>query len=477
MGDLSFHIDATYRWDYAQQIIASPAIRSVLLMNASPDKVRYALQHTDFVVVRVFDPFSEYRGGDNPDFEKNILDLHSPQEFVAVLNQLGYSEFRFNPKVRFVVGYNEPYGKRGNDLRVQNQKMTAIASALVGAGYGVGLGGWATDKSFYADDFKAGHWDNLIDLSVANPNFISWDVHEYDVINPFIGHLKEYPDGFPDTLKTAYAVDPNNVADIPYRASEGNILNNYKVGRVALAIERSYERHGRSFFWYRGECGHDFKDDGALKPFIDDWYKPTFGHPSGILTYKAYYDEVLGGITEEQYDELIAGQYFELAKQDPLECQMNAIFAHNGSPQWVNTFNTAQRPYFVTLIATNVENGGQPMPEFTFNPSDFGLYDVKTITGGNVRVRDTYGLQSTVLDVFFSPTPKRVLMVHPAVGIEGYAPSEDGHTWVYVVFPNGTSGWSAFNLLDFVSVTPPPPPPDETDYKAMVIAIREIVNQ
>lgn len=474
MGDLSFHFDATYRWDYAQQIIASPAIRSAFLMNTNPAQVRFALQHTDFVVVRVFDPFNEYAGGNNPDFEKKILDLHAPQEFVSKLDQLGFAEFKNNPKVRFVVGWNELYGKRGNDLRTQNLKMTAVGLAMVQAGYGVGLGGYAADKSFYMDDVAAGHWDSLINLAVQYPTRVSFDVHEYDVITPFAGHLKFYPDGFPDTLKTAFTIDPNNIGAIPYRKSEGAIENNYKIGRIALLIERSYQRHGKSFYWYRGECAHDFKDDGALKQFIDEWYKPQFGHPSGINSLLPYYNHVLGGISGEQYDELIAGQYVALEKQDPPECQANFIFAHNGTIEWI-PFNTATRPYFVQLIANHREETDVIDPTFEFSALNFTRYAVSTTTGGKVRVRDTYGLNSTVLDAFFRPTPQDVLMVHPSEQIEDYPPVRDGHTWVYFVFPNGVTGWSAFNLLDETLVELPPPP-DEPDYKAMIEAIREIIS-
>jgi len=149
--DISFHILASYRWELASDIIKAPAIRSVLLLDPTPSQIQFALQHCDFVVVRIFDPFGEWHGGANPDFEKTILDNHSPYEFAQFVDS-HFSQFKGNKKLRFVIGWNELYLRRGNKEREQNRKMTEVGRALVNAGYGIGLGAWAADKSFYQDD-------------------------------------------------------------------------------------------------------------------------------------------------------------------------------------------------------------------------------------------------------------------------------------------------------------------------------------
>ena len=76
--DLSFHVLASYNWQLASDIIKAPAIRSVLLLDPTVEQINFALQHCDFVVVRIFDPFHEYDSGRNPDFEKDILDFLPP---------------------------------------------------------------------------------------------------------------------------------------------------------------------------------------------------------------------------------------------------------------------------------------------------------------------------------------------------------------------------------------------------------------
>lgn len=467
MGDLSFHIDATYNWEAAKQILAAPNIRSCLLMNASPDQVSFALLHTDFVVVRLFDPFNEYRGGQDPNFEKEILDRHSPTEFPAILDQLGYARFKFNPKLRFVVGWNEVYSRRGHAERDQNKKIVSIANAMLTAGYGVGLGAWAADKSFYPDDFDNGHWDEIIRFSVANRDNVSWDVHEYEVGVTAGQHLKSYPDGYPQSLLNVEAMKKENWGSIQY---DGNLDNDFHVGRVDIALARSILITGESFGFYRGECAHDFKDDGPLKEFLETQFIPRFGKPSGVNSLQAYYTYLAGGnLTNEQYNRTLADDYYWLADNDGGAIS-NFIFAHNGSPDWIK-FNTgnSNRASFVQLIMEHSGMAVPPRKEFNFSADDFQLYNVRTTTGGNVRVRDTYGLNSTVQSRFYTPQFQQVALVHPSQNIPDYPPVQDDLTWVYAVFENGISGWSAFDLLDAQIVQ------DDTDYRAMIEAIREIV--
>lgn len=474
MSSISFHFDCTYQWQYAQQIIASPNIRSALLMNTSPDQVAYTLQHVDFVVVRIFDIFNEYQGGKNPDFEKAILDRHSPSEFVAALDNQGFSRFKGNPKVRFVCSWNELYYKGGQAERSQNQKLIAVGTAMINAGYGIGLGAWAADKSFNQVDVDAGHWDDIIRFSVQHRDMASWDIHEYTVGRTANQHLKSYPNGYPETLLNPAAMQKDNFGSIPY---SGNISGNYHMGRVAMVLVRSEQLTGQKFGFYRGECAHDFKDDGSLKEFIKNEFEPRFGKPSGINSLQSYYTHLAGGnLSNAAYNQMLYEDIEWLAKNDG-GAIANFIFAHNGHSDWVKS-NTANgnRVEFVTAIVNHRDETtipDTPAPEFSFTPAQFEVYRVRSITGGNVRVRDTYGLNSVVLEPRFTPEFQDVALVHPNQAINQYPPQANGFTWVYVVFAGGISGWSAWELLEALPVIPPT---QEPDYKAMVLQIRQIVN-
>jgi hypothetical protein len=470
MGDLSLHIDAQHNWEYAKTILASPNIRSALLMNASPDQVSYALLHADFVVVRLFDPFNEHRGGQDPDFEKKILERHSPQEFVAALDNQGFGRFKHNEKLRFVVGWNEVYSKRGQAERTQNAKIIAIADAMINAGYGVGLGAWAAAKSFYQDDVDNGHWDDLIRFSVANRDMVSFDLHEYEVLRTAGQHLKSYPDGYPDSLLNIEAMKKENWGVVNY---DGKIDNDYHIGRVDLLLARSEQITGDRFGFYRGECAHDYLDDGPLKQFLETKINSRFGRPTGVNSLQSYYTYLAGGnLSNDDYNRMLYEDYEWLAANDG-GAIANFIFAHNGSSQWVQ-FNTANanRNSFVSRIMNHVSTSN-PMPDnpptFNFSPDDFVLYNMRSNTGGNVRVRDTYGLNSVVQSVFFTPQYQEIALVHPNRNIPQYPPIANGFTWVYVIFNNGVAGWSALDLLEIEAVV------DDTDYKAMIEAIRAIV--
>lgn len=474
MSDLSFNFNCLYKWDYAKQIIQAPLIRSAFLLNADPDKVAFALQHTDFVVVRVFDPFNEYDGGNNPDFEKAILDRHDPQDFVDYLNT-HWSRFRGNAKVRFVLGWNELYSKRGNDERRQNVLMQNVGLAMVNAGYGVGLGAWAADKSFYADDINAGQWDSLLLFAMANKNMVSLDVHEYSVTRPFNQHLKSYPDGYPATLLNPVAMRIENAGKIPYYTSEGNIEGNYHIGRVALLLERAKQLTGDFFYWYRGESAHDFKDDGALKEFIKNDYTPRFGRPSGINTMWNYYRFINGNdIDDSRFDAMLLEDYNWLAQNSPASCQANFIFAHN-TGYW-HEFDTTRRPGFVSLIANHNSGGYEPPdkpdpdPDFNFPDSLFTPVNVKSNTGGNVRIRDNYGTKSRVIGAF-TPTPVKVAYVNPIDGNNpAYPPEKDGFSWLQFKLQNGAIAWSALELLDLYEED------DCENYKKAIEDIRVIIS-
>ena len=138
MGDISFHFDCTYEWETIKSILQSGKITTSFLMNANHEQIAYALQHCEFVVVRIFDPFNEYRGGDNPDFEKDVIANHGANEFASFLDQ-NYARFRYAPRIRWVVGWNELYSKRGIAERNQNRKIIDIANAMIDSGFGVGL--------------------------------------------------------------------------------------------------------------------------------------------------------------------------------------------------------------------------------------------------------------------------------------------------------------------------------------------------
>jgi hypothetical protein len=451
--DISFHILSSYQWEFAQDIIKAPAIRSVLLLDPSIEQIQFSLQHTDFVVVRIFDPFNEYQGGANPDFEKAILDNHSPYEFVQFLNS-SYSAFKGNSKLRFILGWNELYSKRGDREREQNQKMTAIGRHMIEAGYGVGLGGWAADKSFYQDDINNGHWDEIILFAIANPEWVSFDCHEYTVTRTAQQHLIDYPDGYPDSLLTPSAMQSDNFGVVHYESnSEVSSSGNWHIGRTAWLLERAIHIAGQHFKWYRGECAHDFKDDGALKDFMNNQFIPVFGKPRGVNTLYSYYTYIKAdgndtySLPVDEYNQMLYEDYAWLALNSPDSNQANFIFAHNGNPDWVD-FNTANpaRLSFVNRIMQHEVGINPPdlppLPEF--NPSDFALYDIKSNTGGNVRVRDYPSLKSQILDVFFSPTIKQVAFVHPDKNIENYPVIADGWSWVYSVHEGGIGGWSAW---------------------------------
>lgn len=490
MVDVTLHVDATYRWSEMQELIKHPNLQSVLLINASPQQVSYALLHCRFVIVRIFDPFREYAGGVNPDFEKTILDNHSPPEFPDMLDRMGYGVFRGNENVRFVVGWNELYGKRGNDLRIQNDKMVAVGQTLVSAGYGVGLGGWAADKSFHSDDVAAGHWDSVIDFAIANPQFVHLDIHEYNVLRPAIEHLQSYPQGFPDSLKIPANMQAGNFGSVPYTRDEGNIENNYHIGRTALLWQRSLNRHGQGFRWYAGEAVHDFKADGALKPLIDGWVQPNFGTPRGINSdgMRGYYRHINSGqLSELQYDALLAEDIQWFLENTTAETVI--LFAWNASRDWVQ-FDYAKRMGLVQFV---IQHEGvfppvtgnpdtQPLPDDTQpvptvydpQPEDFALYEVATTTGGGVRIRETPSLSSVVIGAFDS-VPEIVAIVSPTIPREGYPVSAGGYLWVVVILEGGQQGWSAWSTEAGVRLLELSPVQPQTSAEETLQAIRDLV--
>ena len=447
MGDLSFHFNCQYKWDYAKQIIASPNIRSCLLMNANHKQIDYALLHCDFVVVRDFDPFNEYAGGANPDFEKAILDKHSPQEFLDYANAR-HAKYKGNSKLRFVFGWNELYSKRGSAEREQNQKMVDVGRALVSAGFGVGLGGWAADKSLYLDDINNGHWDNVIEFALENKAMVSLNFHEYTVTRTANQHLINYPDGYPDSILNVAAMQPQNWGTIQW---EGNgIEGNYHIGRVAYLINHAKKRYSDVFKWFRGECAHDYKDDGALRDFIQNVYTPRFGRPTGVNSMRAYYQYLNGGsITDSEFAKMLFDDYKWLIDNDPPSCQANFIFAHD-SGIW-SEFDTTRQPGFVTMVVNLGQDDSPTVPidkpdiEFT----KFKRVKVRTNTGGRVRVRQGHNLNAFILDVVFG-----VSFTTVNVGLDDsgkmYSVFEGGYNWMYFKFDNGVSGWSASDLLEIV---------------------------
>jgi hypothetical protein len=61
MGNLTVHLECTSGFDArGRKLLASEGVQSAFLLNANPEQIQYALDHTTgIVVVRVYDPFGE----------------------------------------------------------------------------------------------------------------------------------------------------------------------------------------------------------------------------------------------------------------------------------------------------------------------------------------------------------------------------------------------------------------------------------
>lgn len=386
MANITLHIDATHNWPKAAAFLASEGVQSAFLLNANPDQIQYALDHTSgIVVVRVYDPFGERRNiGDN--FEKDILLRHNQGDFVAWLNQQDLSRFKGNKRVRFILGWNECHYVDAAYQRKQNTAMIEVSKALIQAGYGVAMFGMAADKTIQSEDCDNGVWDETIDFAIQNSEWVHIDLHEYEVGRLASQHLKAYPVGYPRSIEDPNAMRQENWGAIDYSVKRNG---NWHIGRVSWLLNRSREKFGKDFPWARGEFGWDYKDDGSLRAYIPE-YMGRYGKPQGLPSLRPLFCKLMNNVNLSD-KELCEEAYKDLAWMvsfDPPSCLSNALFAHNPQRDHVN-FNVSMLPFehLYTLLG---QQKAQDIPMPT-TPSDtlIPMRAKSTASATNIRTEAT----------------------------------------------------------------------------------------
>lgn len=333
MGRITIHLECTANWEEGKLFLAQAGVETAFLLNANPEQVQYTLDHTTgIVVVRVYDPFWE-RAQRGDDFEKDSILRHTPQEYINWLNANNFSQFKGNKRTRFALGYCEMY-YNGRDYQIrQNAKMLAIADAMVKAGYGCALFGMATDKTIQMADVEAGVWKPVTDWLKANRDWAHLDVHEYELGRLASQHLKAQFKPYPESIVDPASMAFSNWGTIHY--SGDGIKENWHVGRVAWL--------GTGFPYAYGECGSDYKADGAIGAWLPV-FTAKYGKPQGFPSNRDLYHDLMGRpLNDKEFCEEIWKDLSWFAAQDPT-CLSYAVFAWNAQPEH-QPFNIGKPEY------------------------------------------------------------------------------------------------------------------------------------
>lgn len=354
MGNITVHAECTSGWDRIKPFLAQKGVETAMLLNANPDQIQYALDNcAGIVVVRVFDPFNEYASmGSN--FERDIILRHLPSEFVNWLNSKDLSRFKGNPRVRFILGWNEMSYAGAEYQRRQNKAMIAVTDALIKAGYGVAMFGLASDKTIQMEDAIAGVWDETIEFLQEHSEWAHLDCHEYEVGKLASAHLKSYPKPYPSSIEDVHSMRYANWGEIAYEGS--GIATNYHIGRIAWLLQRG------KFPYARGEMGWDFKDDGALGRYIPD-YSSRFGRPSGLNSLRRLFSHLAGKeqLSDREFCQEAWNDLEWFTSFDP-DCLSNAIFAdNNGRDHAAFNLGLPQYEHLYTLLGQQ-STKETPMP-------------------------------------------------------------------------------------------------------------------
>lgn len=450
MANVSLHVEATHRWEDLKPFLRQPGIQSVLLLNANPEQIQYCLDNcSGLITVRVYDPFNEANTGLGENFEKDIMLRHQPWEFVAFLNRTDIGRFKGNKRVRYILGWNEPYYRDGKQQKDQLVGMIAVATAMIEAGYGVALLGVATDKSLQIVDVENGVWDNLIDFAIDNSDWVHLDCHEYELTRPANQFLKSYPVPFPHSIIDPASMAFENWGRIPY--SGDGIKTNYHIGRIALLLDRAMFRRGKHFFWTRGEMGYDTKTDGPLDSFVKNIFTPKFGFPMGLNSLRKLFEFLLGGrpLTDKEFDIEVYRDMHWWTSQDPKSCLGNYFFAWNGSPRWASCdVSNGKHSYLLSLLgAQQAEgNGGELPPELP--TIDFAQpYSVFSKNANNIIIRTNPTTAAPQTGVYVTPAPQFAFIPKG----DYPHPQADGYSWAYLSL-SGFKGWVAERLVQFTAV-------------------------
>lgn len=475
MANISIHLNCVYDWDRIKVFLAQDGIHTALLLNANAEQIQYALDNVDGIVtVRVFDPWNEYAGGANREFEKDIILRHKPADFVQWINShFNYSQFKGNKRVRFILGWNEMFYAGGDYQRSQNRAMIATAKALIEAGYGVAMFGLAADKTLQITDMNLGVWDEVIEFADEFSDWAHIDVHEYEVGRLASQHLKVQSVGYPDSMIDPHAMRQENWGTIAYEGD--GIYSNWHIGRVAWLLVRA-EKLGKQIFWARGECGWDFKDDGKLRAFIANVFSPQFGRPSGANTLRPLITHLLGAqsLSDSQLDDELWKDLEWIASQDPPNCLQNIVFCwHNHSEH--RAFNLAEANHARLRLLMGKQNGRPSIPPMVQNPpiNVMQAYTVQSLEG-NVLLRNAPNASGTSILGRVTVAPVRVFRALLENYTEGKYPKASGHPWEYLYFPEADLyAWIASDLVKFTAVNPPPANAEIEKLRAELLAANQ----
>lgn len=418
MGNLTLHLECTAGWERGKKFLEQSGVETAFLLNSNPDQVQHALNHTTgIVVVRVYDPFSEAaKYGEN--FEKEITIRHTPQEFVNWLNGRDLSRFKGNKRVRFILGWNEPsYGGRDYQ-KTLNEKMVAIADALVKAQYGGALFGLACDKSLQWEDIQAGIWQPFIDWLKANREWAHLDIHEYSLGRMASQHLKSYPVGYPASISDPVSMARSNWGVIDYKDESLRGKANYHLGRIAWL--------GGGFPYARGETGTDYKEDGAIRAWMPQ-FMAKFGKPEGFPSNRDLYVHLTGKfLSDREFCEAIYEDLTWFVEFDKADCLSNAIYADNQSPRW-QPFNLG-KPEYAYLYELLGKQAPMPTPIPPVVTIPFPALTSPLWENGTLTLGDSTNLRSQPTN-----TSNNVVKTLPAGSYKAKQFPEtklaDGYTW------------------------------------------------
>lgn len=376
MGKITLHADATHQPERLAKFIEQAGIETAFLMNANPEQIQHALNHTTgIVVVRVYDPFRE-QASRGLDFEKDILFRHLPSEFVSWLNNSDLSRFKGNKRVRFILGWNEMY-YNGRDYQLeQNRRMLNVAKAMVAVGYGVALFGLAADKTIQLEDVQAGVWTEVINWLKANSDWAHLDSHEYELGRLASQHLKAQLKPYPESIVDPASMAFSNWGTIAYSGEA--IKGNYHVGRTAWL--------GEGFPYALGEAGSDYKDDGAIRAWMPV-FMAKFGKPQGFPSNRDLYNTLLGRtpqnpLSDREFCEEIYKDLAWFSAQDK-HALSHAVFAWNPQPEH-QPFNLAKPEYeYLLELLGKQAPMGETMPE----PIEFVMKPkrIRSLKESNIR--------------------------------------------------------------------------------------------
>lgn len=354
----------------------------VFLLNAKPDWVDDALKNKKKVVIRFFDPFSEYFR--NGTFDNSFDQRHSPEDTAAALER-NYPNYRNNPNVYFTIGYNEPSYR---DIEKQCDWFIRFANSAMIRGYRVVLGEWNTAKSIKVlangecPDIDSGKWDKLLQFASDNREWVILGFHEYTFGLAWAQQL----DNFPNVL-----LDENIWSKVPRPSiwNSPNANGQWHIFRIAPLIHRMNTKNLKARFAISESILDRMDDIGQIMTEI----RARFGLPefsnevSGFPSLRKYYDHIAKKgrpLTDAEFSRMCYDQAKYIDEEYPSCFEYIAFFAFNGNNQWRKTdVSRPEMAGFLNSISIHQTKGDVDMPEYN------GKFENANITNIHNRIERT----------------------------------------------------------------------------------------